>query len=35
MSFFARAGDDEKTLELLRRVVPNYPVIESGVPPEI
>ena len=35
MSFFARAGDDEKTLELLRRVVPNYSVVESGVPPEI
>ena len=30
MSFFALSGDDEKTLELLRRAIPNYPVVESG-----
>ncbi len=34
MTFFARAGDDEKVLELLRRAVPNYPVVESGTIPE-
>ncbi len=34
MTFFARAGDDEKVLELLRRAVPNYPVVESGTMPE-
>jgi FlaA1/EpsC-like NDP-sugar epimerase len=33
MTFLAREGDDEKTLELLRRVVPNYPVVESGAAP--
>ena len=30
MSVFALSGDDEKTLELLRRAVPNYRVVESG-----
>ena len=34
MTFFSHASDDEKTLELLRRAVPNYPVVESGAPPE-
>jgi FlaA1/EpsC-like NDP-sugar epimerase len=34
MTFFARAGDDEKVLEFLRRAVPNYPVVESGTMPE-
>lgn len=34
MAFFALSGDDEKTLELLRRAVPNYPVVESGATPE-
>ena len=34
MTFFARAGDDEKVLELLRRAVPNYPVVESSTMPE-
>jgi FlaA1/EpsC-like NDP-sugar epimerase len=34
MTFFARAGDDEKVLELLRRAVPNYPIVESGTTPE-
>ena len=34
MAFLAREGDDEKTLELLRRAVPNYPVVESGAAPE-
>jgi FlaA1/EpsC-like NDP-sugar epimerase len=34
MAFFALSGDDEKTLELLRRAVPNYPVVESGALPE-
>ena len=34
ISFFARAGDDEKVLNLLRRSVPNYPVVESGSIPE-
>jgi FlaA1/EpsC-like NDP-sugar epimerase len=34
MTFFARAGDDEKVLELLRRAVPNYPVVESGTIPK-
>jgi len=34
MTFFAREGEDEKALELLRRTVPNYPVVESGVTPE-
>ena len=34
ISFFARAGDDEKVLGLLRRSVPNYPVVESGSIPE-
>ena len=34
MAFFAYAGDDEKTLELLRHAVPNYPVVESGALPE-
>jgi FlaA1/EpsC-like NDP-sugar epimerase len=34
ISFFARAGDDEKVLNLLRRSVPNYPVVESGSMPE-
>ncbi len=33
MTFLARDGDDEKTLELLRRAVPNYPVVESAAPP--
>jgi FlaA1/EpsC-like NDP-sugar epimerase len=35
MTLFAHAGDDEKALELLRRAVPNYPVVESGATPEI
>jgi FlaA1/EpsC-like NDP-sugar epimerase len=35
MAFFALSGDDEKTLELLRRAVPNYPVVESGTLPEV
>ena len=30
MTFFACEGKDEKALELLRRTVPNYPVVESG-----
>jgi FlaA1/EpsC-like NDP-sugar epimerase len=34
MTFFAREGDDEKALGLLRRAVPNYPAIESGTLPE-
>ena len=34
ISFFARAGDDEKVLNLLQRSVPNYPVVESGSIPE-
>jgi UDP-N-acetylglucosamine 4,6-dehydratase len=34
MTFFAREGDDEKTLSLLRRAVPNYPPVESGTLPE-
>jgi FlaA1/EpsC-like NDP-sugar epimerase len=34
ISFFARAGDDEKVLNLIRRSVPNYPVVESGSIPE-
>jgi FlaA1/EpsC-like NDP-sugar epimerase len=34
MAFFALSGDDEKTLKLLRRAVPNYPVVESGALPE-
>jgi FlaA1/EpsC-like NDP-sugar epimerase len=34
MAFFALSGDDEKTLELLRHAVPNYPVVESGALPE-
>jgi FlaA1/EpsC-like NDP-sugar epimerase len=34
LAFFALAGDDEKTLDLLRRAVPNYPVVESGTLPE-
>src|SRR5215207_6296661 len=34
MSFFAREGEDEKALELLRHTVPNYPVVESGATPE-
>jgi hypothetical protein len=34
MTFFAREGDDEKTLNLLRRAVPNYPPVESGTLPE-
>jgi FlaA1/EpsC-like NDP-sugar epimerase len=34
MTFFAREGEDEKALELLRRTVPNYPVVESGATPE-
>ncbi len=33
MTFLAREGDDEKTLELLRRAVPNYLVVESAAPP--
>jgi FlaA1/EpsC-like NDP-sugar epimerase len=33
MSFFALSGDDEKVLELIRRVVPHYPVVESGTKP--
>ncbi|MBA4115461.1 MAG: polysaccharide biosynthesis protein [Rubrobacter sp.] len=33
MTFLAREGDDEKTLELLRRAVPNYPIVESAAPP--
>ena len=34
MALFAREGEDEKALELLRRNVPNYPVVESGTMPE-
>jgi FlaA1/EpsC-like NDP-sugar epimerase len=34
MTFFAHEGDDEKTLNLLRRAVPNYPAVESGTLPE-
>jgi hypothetical protein len=34
MTFFAREGDDEKALSLLRRTIPNYPAIESGTLPE-
>lgn len=34
MTFLAREGGDEKTLDLLRRAVPNYPVVESGAAPE-
>ena len=34
MTFFARQGDDEKALKLLRHAVPNYPAIESGAMPE-
>ena len=34
MTYFARDGDDEKALGLLRRAVPNYPVVESGALPE-
>jgi len=34
MAYFAREGDDEKALGLLRRAVPNYPVVESGAFPE-
>ncbi|MDQ3922462.1 MAG: polysaccharide biosynthesis protein [Actinomycetota bacterium] len=34
MTFFARQGDDEKVLKLLRHAVPNYPAIESGAMPE-
>src|SRR5918912_2468727 len=30
MCFFALSGEEEKTLELLRQAVPNYPVVESG-----
>jgi FlaA1/EpsC-like NDP-sugar epimerase len=30
IAFFALSGDDEKTVELLRRAVPNYPIVESG-----
>ena len=33
MCFFALSGDDDKTLELLRQAVPNYPVVESGTTP--
>ena len=35
MTYFAREGDDEKALGLLRRAVPNYPVVESGAFPEV
>ena len=34
MTFFAREGDDEKALDLLRRAIPNYPAVESGTLPE-
>jgi FlaA1/EpsC-like NDP-sugar epimerase len=34
LTFFARESDDEKTLELLRRALPNYPVVESSATPE-
>jgi FlaA1/EpsC-like NDP-sugar epimerase len=34
MTFIAREGDEEKALDLLRRTVPNYPVVESGATPE-
>jgi FlaA1/EpsC-like NDP-sugar epimerase len=34
MTFLAREGDDEKTLELLRRVLPNYTVVGSSATPE-
>lgn len=34
MAYLAREGDDEKALKLLRRAVPNYPVVESGALPE-
>ena len=30
MAFFAREGDDDKALKLLRRNVPSYAVAESG-----
>jgi hypothetical protein len=33
MCFFALSGDDDKTLELLRQAVPNYPMVESGTTP--
>jgi len=33
MAISAREGDDEKTLELLRCAVPNYPIVESGAAP--
>jgi FlaA1/EpsC-like NDP-sugar epimerase len=34
MTYYAREGDDERALELLRSAVPNYPVVESGTVPE-
>ncbi len=34
MSLLAREGDDERVLKLLRRSVPNYPVVETGTLPE-
>ncbi len=34
MALLAREGDDERVLHLLRRSVPNYPVVETGTLPE-
>lgn len=34
ITYFARQGDDENVLKLLRRVVPNYPIVESDTLPE-
>lgn len=34
MTLLARGGDDEKVLKLLRRSVPNYPLVEAGTLPE-
>ncbi len=34
MSLLAREGDDERVLKLLRRSVPNYPIVETGTLPE-
>ena len=34
MSLLAREGDNERVLKLLRRSVPNYPVVETGALPE-
>jgi len=34
MTLLARVGDDQGVLHLLRRSVPNYPVVETGTLPE-